>query len=119
MKHIHLILFSVFLIGCKTETTTPEAPIVGNPPMQGFNEADSDEQAIKIADQVMEAMGGRAAWEDTRYIAWNFFGRRDLFWDKQTGDVQIDLPADSLTFFLNVHQDGEGVVYRGGQPYTQ
>ncbi|MEM1327286.1 MAG: hypothetical protein AAGI23_15090 [Bacteroidota bacterium] len=119
MKYLFSIVFIALLFSCQTETITGEAPIIGNPPMEGFNEADSDEQAIDITDQVMTAMGGRAAWDNTRYIAWNFFGRRDLFWDKQTGDVQIDLPSDELTIFLNVHQDGEGVVHKNGEPYTQ
>ncbi|MEJ2086172.1 MAG: hypothetical protein P8Y44_10915, partial [Acidobacteriota bacterium] len=47
-----------------------------NPPAPGFNAEASDDEAIVIADQVMEALGGRKAWDDTRYLTWNFFGRR-------------------------------------------
>ena len=61
-----------------------------NPAAKGFDAEDSDPQAIAIADQVMQALGGRQAWDETRYLTWNFFGRRRLVWDKQTGDVRIE-----------------------------
>jgi hypothetical protein len=118
MKYIlHLILLTL-LLSCQSEQQATQPQLVGNPAAEGFNVEASDERAIEIADQVMEAMGGRKAWDNTRYIQWNFFGIRDLFWDKQSGDVQIEMP-DNLTIFFNVHQDGEGVVQRNGEAYTQ
>lgn len=86
----------------------------GNPPAEGFNAADSDEQAIRIADEVMEAMGGRAAWDATRYLKWTFFGRRTLWWDKATGQVRIEVPADSAVYLVNIH-DATGKVLLHGQ----
>lgn len=79
----------------------------------GFNLADSDQQAIEIADMVMEAMGGQQAWDSLRYISWNFFGARDLIWDKQTGRVRIDFPRDSSIFLVNINTM-EGKVMRKG-----
>ena len=61
-----------------------------NPPMAGFDEEGSDAEAIAIADEVMAALGGRKAWDDTRYITWNFFGSRQHLWDRATGDVRIE-----------------------------
>jgi hypothetical protein len=61
-----------------------------NPPAPGFNAEASDDEAIVIADQVMEALGGRKAWDDTRYLTWNFFGRRRHVWDKDTGDIRVE-----------------------------
>ena len=61
-----------------------------NPPAEGFNLEGSDEEAIAIADQVMEALGGRAAWDDTQFVTWNFFGRRRHVWDKYTGDIRVE-----------------------------
>jgi hypothetical protein len=89
-----------------------------NPPAPGFNEAGSDPKAIAIADQVMEAMGGRKAWDATRYIQWNFFGRRLLIWDKKAGMVRIEIPADSTIYLLDINKE-TGKVMRKGQEYTQ
>jgi len=85
----------------------------GNPPAEGFNAADSDEQAIRIADEVMEAMGGRAAWDATRYLKWTFFGRRTLWWDKVTGQVRIEVPADSAVYLVNIHHATGKVLLHG------
>ncbi len=84
-----------------------------NPPAAGFNAVDSDPSAIAIADEVMQAMGGRKAWDETRYIAWTFFGRRQLLWDKYTGNVRIDIPADSSVFLVNVHSRTGKVLLKG------
>jgi hypothetical protein len=85
----------------------------GNPAAEGFNAEESDEQAIAIADEVMEAMGGRAAWDATRYIQWTFFGRRTLLWDKQTGDVRIEVPADSTIYLFNIFDKTGKVLLNG------
>ncbi|MDX1627489.1 MAG: hypothetical protein R3345_02250 [Fulvivirga sp.] len=87
------------------------------PPAEGFNAAASDSTAIAIADSVMVAMGGYEAWNNLRYIKWNFFGIRDLIWDKQTGLVRIDAPRDSMVYLINVQGD-TGKVAKKGQPYT-
>ncbi|MCB0689252.1 MAG: hypothetical protein KDC53_22090 [Saprospiraceae bacterium] len=108
-------LFLIFLFGCQSSSET--VPMVGNPAADGFNQAASDPQAIQIADQVMEAMGGRKAWDDTNVIGWNFNGRRYLIWDKSSGDVRIDVPQDSTVYLINIH-DHTGKVYRKGQEQT-
>lgn len=61
-----------------------------NPPATGFDLENSDQRAIEIADAVMEKMGGRRAWDQSRYIRWNFFGSRRHLWDKETGNVRIE-----------------------------
>lgn len=63
---------------------------VPNPPAEGFNEANSDPYAITLADEVMEAMGGRKAWDNTRIIQWTFFGSRTLTWDKWEKRARIE-----------------------------
>ena len=55
---------------------------------QGMSGPEID--ANKIADEVMAAQGGLENWNNTRVIAWDFFGYRNLIWDKWTGDVRID-----------------------------
>lgn len=84
---------------------------------EGFNQEDSDMLAMLLADKCMQAMGGRAAWDATRYFSWNFFGRRDHLWDKETGDIRIEAPAQSLTILMNIYSK-EGTVYQDDQAVT-
>ncbi len=88
-----------------------------NPPSPGFNLEGSDAEAMALADEVMTAMGGRTAWDTTRIIKWNFFGRRDLLWNKETGQVRIDSPRDSLCYLLNI-QSMEGKVFKDMEEVT-
>lgn len=112
MKYSFTLLCILFM-ACNAPRTeeTSDALIEVNPASQGFNMESSDASAIAIADNVMEAMGGREAWDKTQYIKWNFFGRRDLTWNKVTGDVRIDSPRDSMVYLLNV-ETMEGSVYK-------
>lgn len=114
-----LILFS---FSCQTSSENTSGTDTGsasveagaNPAAAGFNVANSDQKAIDIADEVMEAMGGRKSWDETRYLVWNFFGRRKLFWDKHTGKVRIESLPDSTIYLVNVF-DNSGKVKRGDQ----
>ncbi len=82
----------------KTGTSTGEV----NPASPGFLVAESDPEAIKIADEVMLAMGGRAAWDAVDTLAWNFFGFRDLVWSKKSGEVTITSPKENSILTVNV-----------------
>jgi hypothetical protein len=95
MKKITFFLAITLFFACSTSKM-----VEGNPAGAGFNTAGSDAKAIEIADNVMKAMGGRQAWDKTRFITWNFFGFRKLTWDKQSGDVRIDnIKAKTLALF--------------------
>lgn len=107
---LSLICLACFLFSC--EITGGDSK---NTAAAGFNIEDSDPEAVALADKVMEAMGGRDNWDDTRYIAWNFFGSRDLIWDKEEGDVRISIPADELKIIVNVNTM-EGMVEKEGLP---
>jgi hypothetical protein len=61
-----------------------------NPPCAGFDMAGSDPRALAIADQVMQALGGRAAWDKARILCWTYLSRRKHTWDKWTGDYRLD-----------------------------
>jgi hypothetical protein len=61
-----------------------------NPAAAGFNQAGSDPQAVALADATMAAMGGRAAWDKSRYLVWRFFGSRLHIWDRYTGRERIE-----------------------------
>lgn len=118
MKAFLVMLSTAILFACDAPTTDTSLPTassdsVGNPPAEGFNAAASDERAVQLADSIMAAMGGRTAWDTTRYFRWNFLGMRDLLWDKQTGNVRIEVPSDSAIYLVNVQQDTGRVVMRG------
>lgn len=119
---IYLLLSMICLsyIACspKNDSTSATSKTEINPPAEGFNATASDPKAIALADASMKAMGGRAAWDKLHYVAWNFFGARDLVWDKQTGRVRIDFPKDSSIYLVNVNTM-EGKVWRKGAEMTQ
>lgn len=96
-----IVFFSLYLVSCdsKGENT--------------FNAENSDPEAIEIADQVMEAMGGEKNWEDTRHISWTFFDSRKHFWDKNTGDIRIESLKDDVKILMNINSL-EGEVYKDG-----
>jgi len=84
-----------------------------NPPAVDFNLEGSDPQAIKVADEVMAALGGRKNWDQTRYLSWSFFGVRQHYWDRYTGNVRIESPKDSTIFLMNINSM-EGKVQKNG-----
>ena len=109
-----MILAVTLITACGGSTTNTESKEpYGNPASEGFNEAGSDAKAIAIADEVMEANGGREAWDNTRYVCWSFFGRDDLVWDKWTGNVRIDT-GNGATLLTNIN-DETGNAYLNGK----
>jgi hypothetical protein len=108
------IVLLILLAGCTSpkQAALSEADSLAlarhNPAATGFNAAGSEEKAIELADDVMLAMGGRMAWDKTRYLAWNFFGSREWLWDKWTGDIRVDFLRRDLKIRMNVNRmDGQ------------
>ena len=93
-----------------------------NPPAEGFDLEGSDAEAIALADSTMEAMGGRAAWDATRFITWKFFGRRMHAWDKHTGDIRIEgvgrEDGKPYMILMNLH-DNTGRAWRDGEEIVE
>ena len=120
MKNFIIIstIFAIAACSAKKEQQVDNSgehvEVVENPAADGFNVDDSDFEAIKIADDVMSAMGGRKNWDDTRYLSWNFFDARKLYWDKQTGDVRIKYLRQDMEAIVNINS-GEGRVMKDGQ----
>lgn len=108
---IATVLCLAFLTACGQKNNQKTEEDYGNPAADGFNAEGSDPEAIAIADEVMEAMGGRKAWDNTRHICWNFFGYRNLAWNKHTGDVRID--QGNTTYLININ-DETGKVFQDG-----
>ncbi len=107
-----LLATALLFATCKSAVSVSE-----NPPAEGFDLSHSDPKAIVLADKVMQAMGGRAAWDQTRVIQWTFFGRRTLTWDKWTGDVRIEWLKRPLKILVNVNS-GQGKVQIDGVEQT-
>lgn len=82
------------------------------PAGKDFNHIGSDARAVALADSVMQAMGGYAAWQQVRFIGWEFFGGQYQVWDKQTNDFRWQKGDLVLTGNLNSRT---GKVYRAGQ----
>lgn len=113
--------FLLFLWACQTPTSTNTnagAEQIENPPAEGFDRQGSDPEAIALADEVMKAMGGRAAWDATRFIEWNFFGARKLTWDKWNHLVRIEIPRDSTILLCN-YETLVGKAQVKGEAITQ
>ena len=101
---IVLVLGVVFLTiySCNLKPSE-NANALKNPAAEGFDLANSDPAAVELADSIMEAMGGWENWNNTRFISWNFFGRRDLIWDKKQERVRIESPNDSITYLVSLN----------------
>lgn len=109
-------LLAIFLVSCGETTNNEAEEVYGNPPAEGFNLQGSDAKAMAIADEVMEAMGGRKAWDNTHYVCWKFFGRDALVWDKWSGNVRIDRP-NGMTLLSNIHNEN-GKAFMNGREIT-
>ncbi|MEP2026530.1 MAG: hypothetical protein ABJH98_14165 [Reichenbachiella sp.] len=121
MKNLIVLFLMVLIASCGAKKNEPEVVFEQdkdvNLPAEGFNYEASDPEAVIIADKVMTAMGGRKAWDETRYITWTFFGKRKLLWDKHTGDVRIDYLDRKEKLLVNINSlngkasvDGEEIT---------
>jgi plasmid maintenance system killer protein len=115
-KLVILFVLLSFIIACSVSKY--KYVDIPNTPAVGFNTEGSDAKAITIADSVMKACGGRHAWDQTRYIRWTFFNRRQLIWDKTEQRVRIDFLDGSLKVRLNL-KDMTGKAFQNGIEVTQ
>jgi hypothetical protein len=70
-----------------------------------------------LAEEVLNALGGQKAWEQTRYIHFTFAGRRSHWWDKWTGRHRVEgQTQDGKRYVVlsNVNSK-EGSAYLDGQ----
>jgi len=109
MKNLLPLIVLALLVSACNPSENKKTLSEQNPPAEGFDLVGSDPAAVELADSIMHAMGGRENWDNTRFISWNFFGRRDLTWDKHTGRVRIESQPDSTIYLVNVNT-GEGRV---------
>lgn len=84
----------------------------------------ADPKAAAIADQVMDALGGKKAWDDTHYLRFDFgvekdgkFQGRSHTWDKWTGRYRLEgktPEGKSYVTLMNVNTK-EGATWMDGQ----
>lgn len=74
-----------------------------NPAHADFDTLNSDKKAIEIANKVMISMGGRENWDNTKYLKWNFFGKRLHYWNKETGDIRIEVLNSDAVILMNIN----------------
>jgi hypothetical protein len=89
--------------------------------------AASDERALKVADEVMKALGGKDAWDKTRYVRFDFGFERDgklqtraHTWDKWTGRYRLEgqnQQGEPFVVLMNVNSR-EGQAWVKGQRQT-
>ncbi len=87
-------------------------------------EAAGEPQAVEIARAVLERLGGQENWDATRFVRWKFFGGRQHYLDRHTGDVRIEMAerrndADeverpALLVLMNINTK-LGRVWAGGE----
>ena len=115
MKHLFYSTLKISLFCVIFSTGYAFQSENSNPPAPGFNAQDSDPKAIAIADEVMEKMGGRKAWDQTRYFTWKFFGRRFHVWDKLTGNIRVE--SRGTVTLMNIHTR-KGRAWKNGTEIT-
>jgi hypothetical protein len=92
---------------------------------EGFDASLSDPRAVQLADTILASMGGKDAWESTRYLRFDMISEKDgaqtlltdQYWDKHTGRLRLEAKTDDGTPYVvlqNVNT-GEGAVYIAGQ----
>jgi hypothetical protein len=102
------------IVVCLSACNNPNDNGFKNPAAEGFDQANSDPAAVELADSIMEAMGGWGNWHNTRYISWNFFGNRNLVWDKKQERARIESLKDSITYIVDL-KNLTGKVWVKGQ----
>ncbi|MBM3264224.1 MAG: hypothetical protein FJY97_12475 [candidate division Zixibacteria bacterium] len=86
---------------------------------QSMEKTVSDPKAVAIADQVVQAMGGQDAWNNTRYIRFSFFGSRMHHWDKWTGRYRVEWKRDEKSYLVLMNLNtGEGRGFVNGVETT-
>ena len=104
-------------VGARAQTSAPPRPsFPAAPSFPGavsMPRAASDARATAIADRVMDALGGKAAWDATRFLRFGFgseregkFVGRTHTWDKWTGRYRVEgqtREGDPFVVLMNVN----------------
>jgi len=77
----------------------------------------ADPKAAEIAERVLDAMGGRDAWNSTRFIRFDFFGFRLHHWDRATGRHRLEGKTSTGDSYVVLHNTNtrEGRAWLNGE----
>lgn len=100
-----IILLTILFASCGEKPKEEKSETQNSTEKPSFNAENSDPKAVLLANKVIEAHGGVQEYNQTRFIAWNFLGVRDLVWDKYTGLVRIDVVDKETTYIININED--------------
>lgn len=87
------------------------------PAAAGFNLQESDSTAIAIADSVAIYSGGKRALDTANFIHFNFFGARDLFWDRENDIVKIISKRTDFKAIYNLKLDTGRIFINGAEQF--
>lgn len=75
-----------------------------------------DAKASAIADRVLTAMGGKKAWDETRFLRFRFAGFRNHWWDKWSGRHRVEFTNRQNEHFVIVENVNtrEGKAWKNG-----
>ena len=70
-----------------------------------------------LAAEVLQALGGQQAWDETRFLRFTFAGRRTHWWDKWTGRHRVEGQTQDGKRYLVLSNlnSKEGSAYLDGQ----
>ncbi len=108
-RHLPLIALLAALAA-----VSPVAAAAAEPPA---SDGSGRPAAVELAERVLEAMGGREAWEATRYLRFDFFGRRLHHWDRYTGRHRLEGKTQEGQEYVVLHnvQSRDGDAWLGGE----
>ncbi|HVT18163.1 MAG TPA: hypothetical protein VHQ90_18555 [Thermoanaerobaculia bacterium] len=101
----------LLLAGAWPEPAASQSP---NPPAPP---APADPKAQAVADSVLQALGGQAAWDGTHYLRFTFAGRRTHYWDKWSGRHRVEgktKDGDTYVILENI-KTRQGTAYLNGK----
>ena len=79
--------------------------------------AQADAKAEEVAERTLEAMGGRDAWQATRFLRFNFFGFRTHHWDRESSRHRLEGQSRDGDAYVVLHNltTREGEVWINGE----
>jgi hypothetical protein len=113
-----IVLIILLIFGCKTASDQSTSGA-------GFDPSKSDPEAIRIADEVMVALGGRANYDAVKYLSFHFVvtkGDTQLSdwrhdWDRRNNNYRLETTTrdgDHLRIIFNLDTKS-GAVFKNGQ----
>lgn len=107
-----MVLCGLTLISCQNENPAETSAI----PKPSFDPGKSDPEAIRVAEDLINACGGMKSWDSINIIKYNFFGRRWHLWDKKNQLVRIENTANDTKMILDL-KTMKAKVYKDGKEW--